>query len=187
MEPKMKKQENEKEVVKAKANAAQGLRDLFEVGLKDIYSAEKVLHKNLPKMVSNASSPELVTALKNHLTETEHQVSRLEKIFEVTGIKPTAKKSEAMEGLIKESNVTIEATKPGNVRDAGIIAAGQKVKHYEIATYGTLHAFAKTLGESKAAEMLAMSLDEQKKTDAALTGIALSAINRQAASLSMKH
>lgn len=187
MEPTMKKQENEKEVVKAKANAAQGLRELFEVGLKDIYSAEKVLHKNLPKMVNNASSPELVSALKNHLTETEHQVSRLEKIFEVTGIKPTAKKCEAMEGLIKESNVTMEATKLGNVRDAGIIAAGQKVKHYEIATYGTLHAFAKTLGESKAADMLAMTLDEQKKTDATLTGIALSAINKQAASLSMKH
>lgn len=187
MEPTGKKQENDKEVVKAKANAAQGLRELFEVGLKDIYSAEKVLSKSLPKMVKNASSPELVSALKNHLTETEHQVIRLEKIFEVTGIKPSANKSEAMEGLIKESNVLMEGTNVGNVRDAGIIAAGQKVKHYEIATYGTLHAFAKTLGENKVAEMLAMTLNEEKKTDAALTGIALSAINKQAATASVRH
>jgi ferritin-like metal-binding protein YciE len=174
------KNEPFKGAVQAKTNAAHGLRDLFEVGLKDIYWAEKVLTKTLPKMVKNASSPELVNSLKNQLSETHEHVSRLEKIFEVTGIEPTAKKCDAMQGILKETNNLIKDTDIGMVRDAGIIAADQKVKHYEIATYGTLHAFAKTIGENKAAELLAMNLHEEKKTDAVLTGIAMSAINRAA-------
>nr|WP_315173518.1 ferritin-like domain-containing protein [uncultured Flavobacterium sp.] len=187
MEPRMKNQEEVKGAVKAKSNAAKGLRELFEVGLKDIYWAEKVLTKTLPKMVKNASSPELVNALKNHLSEAEEHVNRLEKVFETTGIKAEAKKCDAMEGLMRESNGIMEQTQMGNVRDAGIIASEQKVKHYEITTYGTLHAFAKTLGENKAAELLAMTLSEEKKTDAALTGIALSAINSKAAAASIRH
>ncbi|MFV8328274.1 ferritin-like domain-containing protein [Flavobacterium sp. ZS1P14] len=174
------KNEPFKGAVQAKSNAAHGLRDLFEVGLKDIYWAEKVLTKTLPKMVKNASSPELVNSLKDQIAETQEHVSRLEKIFEVTGINPTAKKCDAMQGILKEADGLIKETDIGMVRDAGLIAADQKVKHYEIATYGTLHAFAKTLGEDKAANLLALTLDEEKKTDAALTGIALSAINRQA-------
>lgn len=174
------KNEPFKGAVQAKSNAAHGLRDLFEVGLKDIYWAEKVLTKTLPKMVKNASSPELVNSLKGQITETQEHVSRLEKIFEVTGINPTAKKCDAMQGILKEADGLIKETDIGMVRDAGLIAADQKVKHYEIATYGTLHAFAKTLGEDKAANLLALTLDEEKKTDAALTGLALSAINRQA-------
>jgi ferritin-like metal-binding protein YciE len=180
MRPETSKNEPFKGAVQAKSNAAHGLRDLFEVGLKDIYWAEKVLTKTLPKMVKNASSPELVNSLKNQLSETHEHVSRLEKIFEVTGIAPTAKKCDAMQGILKETNSLIKETDIGMVRDAGIIAADQKVKHYEIATYGTLHAFAKTIGENKAAELLAMNLNEEKKTDAALTGIALSAINKLA-------
>lgn len=86
-----------------------------------------------------------------------------------------------MEGILKESDENIKDTKAGKVRDAGIIASVQKVKHYEIATYGTLHAYAKTLGENKAANLLAMTLEEEKKTDAALTGIALTAVNVEAA------
>ena len=174
------KNESIKGTVKAETYAAHGLRDLFEVGLKDIYWAEKVLTKTLPKMVKNASSPELVTSLKNQLNETQEHVSRLEKIFEVTGVEATAKKCEAMGGILKETNSLIKQTDLGVVRDAGIIAADQKVKHYEIATYGTLHAYAKTLGESKAASLLAMSLKKKKKTDAVLTGIAMSHINKQA-------
>ena len=174
------KNESIKGTVKAETYAAHGLRDLFEVGLKDIYWAEKVLTKTLPKMVKNASSPELVTSLKNQLNETQEHVSRLEKIFEVTGVEATAKKCEAMDGILKETNNLIKQTDLGVVRDAGMIAAGQKVKHYEIATYGTLHAYAKTLGENKAANLLALSLDEEKKTDALLTGIAMSHINKQA-------
>ncbi|HEX9152704.1 MAG TPA: ferritin-like domain-containing protein, partial [Flavobacterium sp.] len=160
------KNEPFKGAVQAKSNAAHGLRDLFEVGLKDIYWAEKVLTKTLPKMVKNASSPELVNSLKGQITETQEHVSRLEKIFEVTGINPTAKKCDAMQGILKEADGLIKETDIGMVRDAGLIAADQKVKHYEIATYGTLHAFAKTLGEDKAANLLALTLDEEKKTDA---------------------
>ena len=180
MAPTTKKQDASKAQPQAKANAAHGLRDLFEVGLKDIYYAEKVLSKTLPKMMKNASTPELVNTLKNHLTETNEHVSRLEKIFEATGIKPVAKKCDAMEGIIKESDDMINKTDIGVVRDAGIIASEQKVKHYEIATYGTLHAYAKTLGENKAANLLAMTLDEEKKADAALTGIAMASINMNA-------
>lgn len=172
--------------VKAKSNATQDLRGLFEVGLKDIYRAEKTLTKTLPKMVEKASSPELVNALKSHLNDVQEHVSRLEKLFETTGIKADAKKCAAMEGLLKESNGIMDETKRGVVRDAGIIASGQKMKHYEIASYGTLHAFAKTLGEDNAANLLALNLDEEKKTDAVLTGIAISAINNQAATASFR-
>ncbi|TDE07743.1 ferritin-like domain-containing protein [Flavobacterium sandaracinum] len=174
------KNESIKGAAQGEINAAHGLRDLFEVGLKDIYWAEKVLTKTLPKMMKNASSPELITSLKNQLNQTQEHVTRLEKIFEVTGVTATAKKCEAMGGILKETNSLIKQTDLGVVRDAGIIAADQKVKHYEIATYGTLHAYAKTLGENKAANLLAMSLDEEKKTDAALSEIAMSQINRQA-------
>ena len=174
------KNEDVKGAVQSKSNAAHGLRDLFEGGLKDIYWAEQVLTKTLPNMVKNATSPELVNSLKSQLNESKEHVSRLEKIFEVTGMKPTAKKCDAMQGILKEADGLIKETDIGVVRDAGIIAAEQKVKHYEIATYGTLHAFAKTLGENKAANLLAMTLDDKKKTDATLTGIAMSTINKQA-------
>ncbi len=180
MAPTSRKQEDSKATPKGKANAAHGLRDLFEVGLKDIYYAEQILSLNLPKMMKNASTPELVKTLKNHLTETNEHVSRLEKIFEVTGIKPSAKKCDAMEGILKESDALISKTDVGVVRNAIIIASEQKAKHYEIATYGTLHAFAKTLGETKAANLLAISLEQEKKADTALTGIAITSINPKA-------
>jgi ferritin-like metal-binding protein YciE len=172
-----KKQEEAKGFAEANAEASNGLRGLFEGGLKDIYCAEKALMKTLPNMVENASSPELANTLKNHLNETKEHVSRLEEIFESTGIKATAKQSEAMEGLINESNGIIAKTEIGNVRDAGIIATGQKVKKYEIATYNALHAYANTLGENKAANLLAMTLNEKRKADANLNKIAQSNIN----------
>jgi ferritin-like metal-binding protein YciE len=182
MENRIKKEEVAKGIVAAKSSASEDLRGLFEGGLKDLYWAEKSLSRSLPKMVENASSPELVRSLKNQLTEIDEHVSRLEQVFKTAGIKPNAKKCDAMEGLLKESEQIMKETKMGVVRDAGIIAAGQKMKHYEIATYGTLRAFAQTLGEDQAANLLAMSLNEEKKTDAALTEIALSAINQNAAS-----
>jgi ferritin-like metal-binding protein YciE len=172
-----KKQEEAKGFVEANLEAANGLRGLFEVGLKDIYSAEKALIKTLPNMVENASSIELANTLKSHLNETKEHVSRLEEIFETTGIKATAKKCEAIEGLINESRGIIAKTEIGNMRDARIIATGQKVKQYEIATYDALHAYANTLGENKAANLLAMTLNEQKKADATLNEIAQSNIN----------
>jgi len=166
-----KKQEEAKRFVEANLEAT-NLRGLFEGGLKDIYSAEKALIKTLPNMVENASSIELANTLKSHLNETKEHVSRLEEIFEVTGIKATAKKCEAIEGLINESKGIIAKTEIGNMRDARIIATGQKVKQYEIATYDALHAYANTLGENKAANLLAMTLNEQKKADATLNEIA---------------
>lgn len=167
--------------VKAKANAAEGLRDFFEDCLKDIYWAEKALTKALPKMAKNATAEELVNAIDEHLAVTEEHVARLEKVFQIIGKKAVAKKCEAMDGLIKEGQSIIEETEPGVVRDAGIIAASQKIEHYEIATYGTLCAFAKALGLYEAGEILIKTLEEEKQADMMLTEIAEAAINIEAA------
>ncbi len=166
---------------KAKPGAAKDLRDLFVDELKDIYWAEKALTKAIPKMIKNATAPELVDALKGHLDVTTIHVTRLEEVFSSIGEKATAKKCEAMEGLIKEAEEIIEGTEVGMVRDAGIIAAGQKVEHYEIATYGTLCSFAKTLGENDAAYLLQETLDEEIEADEKLTEIAENFINIDAA------
>lgn len=160
---------------------ATGLRDLFIDGLKDIYWAEKALTKALPKMIKKATSEELVAALTDHLAVTEEQITRLDEVFSAIGEKAQAKKCEAMEGLIKEGSEIMESTEEGVVRDAGIIAAGQKVEHYEIATYGTLCSFAKILGEKEAAELLLETLNEEKKADDKLTEIAEESINLVAA------
>lgn len=176
-----KSKQSKSDTISASSDAAQGLRDLFVDSLKDIYWAEKALTKALPKMTKNATSEALKEALTKHLDETVAQVSRLEQVFEIIGEKAEAKKCDAMEGLLKEGEGIMEETELGVVRDAGIIAAGQKVEHYEIATYGTLHAFATTLGEDKAAKLLAITLEEEKKADMTLTEIALSAINLDAA------
>ncbi len=152
------------------------LHELFVDGLKDIYWAEKALTKALPKMIKNATSEELVEALTNHLEETKGQVTRLEEIFASVDEKATAKKCVAMEGLIAEGEEIIEETDKGVMRDAGIIAAGQKVEHYEIATYGTLRAYAEIIGHQEAAELLQQSLDEEKAADEKLTEVTASAV-----------
>jgi len=154
-----------------KADASNGLRSLFVDELKDIYWAEKALTKALPKMIEKATSEELVEALEMHLEQTEEQVVRLEKVFEIISEKAEAKKCEAMAGLIKEAEEIMESTEEGVVRDAGIIAAGQKVEHYEIATYGTLCAFAKMIGESEAGSILHLTLTEEKAADEKLSEI----------------
>jgi len=163
------------------SDVATGLRDLFEDSLKDIYWAEKALTKALPKMIKKATSDELVSALTDHLAVTQEQVVRLEEVFNTIGVKAQAKKCPAMEGLIKEGNEIMESTAQGVVRDAGIIAAGQKVEHYEIATYGTLCAYAKILGENDAAELLLQTLNEEKEADDKLSEVAEGSINLQAA------
>lgn len=157
--------------VKAKSDAAKGLRDLFVDELKDIYWAEKELTKAIPKIIKNASSEDLVEALTDHLEQTENQVARLEEVFSSIGEKAVAKKCEAMAGLTKEAGEIMEATEKGVVRDAGIILAGQKVEHYEIATYGTLLSFAKILGEAEAASLLEETLNEEKAADEKLSDI----------------
>ncbi|MGQ7944226.1 YciE/YciF ferroxidase family protein [Flavobacterium sp. WC2509] len=170
-----------KQKVAAKSSAADGLRELFIDSLKDIYWAEKALTKALPKMAKNATSQNLIDAINDHLTVTHEQVSRLEEVFTIFGEKATAKKCDAMEGLIKEGEGILEETEPGAVRDAGIIAASQKIEHYEIATYGTLAAFAKTLGEDDAVNLLLQTLEEEKEADVTLTEAAYNTINFDAA------
>lgn len=164
-------------VTKAKSNAAAGLTELFEDGLKDIYWAEKALIKAIPLMAKNATSADLIEALNSHLTETEDQIIRLEKVFELIGKKASAKKCDAMEGLIEEGKGILEETELGVVRDAGIIAASQKIEHYEIASYGTLRQFAETLGLEEAAALLEETLDEEKGADKKLTDVAVNAVN----------
>ncbi len=156
------------------------LMSLFEDQLKDIYWAENALVKALPKMIENASSKKLTDALKSHLEETEKQVERLKEVFDCIDKKPVGKKCDAMEGLLKEADSIMESSEPGAMCDAGIISAGQKVEHYEIATYGTLCAFAKALGEDDAEALLQETLDEEKVADIKLSEIAES-INREAA------
>lgn len=167
--------------VKPKPTAAEDLRELFEDSLKDIYWAEEALTKALPKMAKSATTPGLVMAIEEHLLVTEKQVARLEQVFKLIGKKAVAKKCDAMDGLIKEGESIVKETQPGPVRDAGIIAASQKIEHYEIATYGTLCAFANTLGEEKAAELLHTTLNEEKQADLTLTEAAYNTINFDAA------
>jgi len=157
------------------------LMQLFEDELKDIYWAEQALTNALPKMIENATSPALSDALKSHLEETKEQVKRVEQVFRSIGKNAEAKKCEAMAGLIKESEEIMKNCEKGAMRDAGIISAGQKVEHYEIATYGTLHQFAETLGLKEAAELLEESLEEEKAADDKLSQVATTAVNIKAA------
>ncbi|POY36581.1 hypothetical protein C3K47_09400 [Solitalea longa] len=170
----------------AKRTANRGMKSsqlmqLFEDELKDIYWAEKALTTAIPKMINNATSAELVKALEKHLEETKGQITRVEQVFETLGKKAVAKKCEAMEGLIKEAQEIMESCEPGAMCDAGIISAGQKVEHYEIASYGTLSQFASTLGLSAAAKLLGATLVEEKAADEKLSQVAMSAVNIEAA------
>jgi ferritin-like metal-binding protein YciE len=172
--------------IEAKRGTKRGMKSsqlmkLFEEELKDIYWAEKALTKAIPKLINNASSNELIETLQNHLAETEEQVKRLEVIFGQIGKKATAKKCEAMSGLIKEAEAIMEECEEGAMCDAGIISAAQKVEHYEIASYGTLRQFAETLGLVQSAELLALTLDEEKAADEILSELAITAINIEAA------
>ncbi len=159
------------------------LDELFLDELKDIYWAEKHLLKALPKMAKAATSDKLRQAFTDHLETTKGHVTRLEEAFELLGEKAQAKKCEAMSGLTKEGDSIIEDTEKGTLtRDVGLIMAGQKVEHYEIATYGSLKQLAKTLGKNDIAELMAQTLEEEKEADELLTGIAENNINQQAAS-----
>ena len=171
---------------KKKENSGAGagnsqLEKLFHDCVKDIYWAEKQLTKAMPKMQKAATTEELKAAIGEHIAQTEEQVTRLEKVFEIFGWKPQAKKCDAMEGLIKEGESVVEETEEGSMtRDAGIIIAAQKVEHYEIATYGGLVQLALTMGNDEAAGILQTTLDEEKETDKGLTQIAEGGINWEA-------
>lgn len=158
------------------------LQEFFVDSLRDIYYAEKAIIKALPKMKKAATSPELADAFAEHLEVTKAQVERLDKVFKAVGETARGKKCEAIVGLIKEGESIVEDTDEGtSTRDVGLIMAAQKIEHYEIATYGGLVQLASTLGEGKAAQLLQQTLDEEKETDVALTGIAENNINYQAA------
>lgn len=166
--------------VAPKSSAAEGLRELFIDELKDIIYAERALVKALPKMANNAQNANLKSAIEEHLTITMGHVDRLVQIFGILEETDRGKKCEAMEGLIKEGESILEDTEPGPVRDAGIISASQKIEHYEIASYGTLVAFAKTLGENDVAALLEQTLAEEKDADQKLTENAYNSINFEA-------
>lgn len=155
--------------------------EFFVDELKDIYWAEKHLATALPKMKKAATSPELAAAFEKHTEETKTHISTLEQVFELLEEKAVAKKCDAMEGLLEEAKGIMEDTEAGSmIRDAGLILAAQKVEHYEIATYGTLRAFAESMGHSDVVELLQQTLDNEEATDVALTELALNGINEPA-------
>jgi ferritin-like metal-binding protein YciE len=144
-------------------------RDLYIDELKDIYNAEQQLIKALPKMAKAANSEELREGFEGHLEQTRGHAQRLEQIFKALGEKPTGKKCKAMEGLVEEGDEVIHGEFEGEVKDSALIAAAQRVEHYEIAAYGSVRAFAEVLGESDAVELLSQTLDEEKQTNDKLT------------------
>lgn len=160
----------------------ESLQDLLIDQLKDLYSAENQLMKALPKMAKAASNPKLRQGFEKHLAQTQKQAERLEQIFEELEVKGKGKKCAAMEGLIEEGQELMSEDAEPEVLDAGLIAAAQKVEHYEIASYGTARTYANVLGMSKAARLLQQTLDEEAETDRKLTELAESSINAEAAS-----
>jgi ferritin-like metal-binding protein YciE len=160
----------------------QSLEDLFISELKDLYSAETQIVKALPKMIKAASSEELQNALSEHLEQTKGQVERLEQIFDELETTPRGKKCKGMEGLLAEGEEYIKADDADDaVRDAGLIAAAQRVEHYEMAAYGCACTFAKALGNESAATLLHQTLEEEMQADKKLTEVAENSINLQAA------
>ena len=149
------------------------LNDLFIHDLSDVYSAEKQITRALPKMARAASDENLIAAFNQQTEETRVQIERLDERVDVTPeVKIKIMKCHALEGLVEEAQEIIDSVEKGEVRDQGLIGAAQTVEHYEIATYGTLHALALKLGYTKAAELLAATLNEEKQTDEKLTSVA---------------
>jgi ferritin-like metal-binding protein YciE len=157
------------------------LDDLFIVQIQDLYDAEQRLTKALPKMAEAASSKTLKVAFQSHLRETEQHVARLEEVFQAIGLTPERETCEAMKGLIAEGDEAISAGGDPDVRDAALIAAAQRVEHYEIAGYGTVRTLATQLGRKELAQILQKTLDEEAACDKKLTKIAESSVNTAAA------
>jgi ferritin-like metal-binding protein YciE len=157
------------------------LRDLMEDELKDLYDAEKQLTKALPKLIKKASTPQLSQAFEDHLRQTETHIERLKQVFGEFDMPVRGKECVGMKNLIKEGDEMIAEAEEDATRDALIIAAAQKVEHYEIASYGTLRTWASVLGQEQAAQLLEETLNEEKDADQKLTGIAESSVNYEAA------
>jgi len=156
------------------------LKKLYITELRDIYSAENQILKALPKMAKAASSAELQAAFKEHLEQTKGQVQRLETIFEALNESPKGKTCKAMEGLVEEGDEMAHEKGEPEVIDAGLIAAAQRVEHYEIAAYGTVRTYANLLKENAAAKLLQETLDEEGETDKKLTALAERLVNLEA-------
>lgn len=158
------------------------LQDLYVDQLKDLFNAENQLLKALPKMAKAATSPQLSAAFTEHLAETKIQIERLETIFTELEVSPKGKTCKAMAGLLEEGAEAISEDADPCVRDAALIAAAQRVEHYEMAGYGCVRTFARLLGHEDATELLQTTLDEEGSADKKLTELAESIINIEAVS-----
>ena len=158
----------------------ESLKDLYLEQLKDLYSAETQLVDALPKMADAASSPELKNAFREHLNQTRQHVDRLEQVFRKLNESPKGETCEGMKGLIKEGQEMTKMKGEPEVIDAGLIAAAQRVEHYEMAGYGTVRTYAELLGDQEAVRLLERTLQEEEETDERLTEIAESHINQEA-------
>jgi ferritin-like metal-binding protein YciE len=156
------------------------LQDLLIEELHDIYDAENQILKALPKMAKAASAPQLRQAFEEHLEQSRTHVKRLDQVFEQLGEKAKGKTCKAMQGLITEGEEMIKEKADPAVRDAGLIAAAQRVEHYEMAAYGTVRTYARQLGQPQVANLLQQTLDEEGTTDKKLTQLAESMINLEA-------
>jgi ferritin-like metal-binding protein YciE len=162
------------------------LDDLLVHELQDIYHAEGQITKALPKMIKAANHPELRAAFEEHLQQTEGQIERLERVFELLGVPAKGKKCEGMAGIIAEGQKALEEHPSPDVLDAALIAAAQKVEHYEIASYGCVATYAELLGYDQVHELLGQNLDEEETTDERLSDLAESVINVEAADESVE-
>lgn len=158
----------------------ESMEDLFLEQIEDLYDAEKRLVKALPEMAQASTSQTLRQAIESHLMETEGHVSRLEKVFRMIGKDPKSQTCDAMKGLISEGEDIVDDIDESSLRDAGIIAAANRVEHYEIAAYGSARTFAQTLGLTEAAALLEQTLQEEKRADQKLTQLAESMVNEEA-------
>jgi ferritin-like metal-binding protein YciE len=159
------------------------LQTLFEKELKDLYNAEKQLVTALPRIAKAATAPDLRDAITSHLRETQGHVTRLERIFKSLDLPARGKKCKGMEGLIEEGKEILEEDGEGEVIDAALISAAQRVEHYEIAAYGCLITYAETLGHDDAAGLLKQTLSEEEAADEKLTQLAEGGINQAAAAV----
>lgn len=162
------------------AAKAKTLNDLFYQNLRDVYHAEKQILRALPKMARSVNSDELRQAFETHREETEGQIDRLERVFEIIDKKASGKPCEAMQGLVEEGKEVMEEFGESEALDAGVLASAQAIEHYEISRYGTLRTWAEQLGLNDAAKLLEETLEEEKKTDKLLTEIAERAVNQEA-------
>ncbi|TIL40995.1 ferritin-like domain-containing protein [Mesorhizobium sp.] len=157
------------------------LDDLFVHTLRDIYYAEKQIEKSLPKMIDKATDPQLKAALEKHLGQTKGHIERVEKVFEQHGVKAKTVNCPAIDGILEEADEVSGDIDDKDVLDAALIASAQAVEHYEITRYGTLIAWAKQLGRTDCANVLANNIKEEQATDRKLTEIAEAKVNLQAA------